>query len=443
MLGASSFGLLEFAGSLLTYFLLLADGGLEVWATREAARGKDVRQLVARIVPLRSLLAAAVFAALLLLLPLFPGYPGLRTLLVLFGLTLFTQAANLKWVFMGREEMTRVAAGLVIAQIVFAVAIFALIRSPESALWVPVLRLAGEAATVAFFWRLFATRHGGRRLAFTLRGARDILGPSLIMGVSHGLALLNYNFDSVLLGFFLGSAAVGWYNAAYKPVTMALAMPLTYFDGLYPVLSRAHVEDPETFRTIVTRSLRLTAIFGLPLGVSGAFLAEPIIGFLFGPAYMNAVPVLRVLSWSAALVILRGTYRRALNAAGQSPLDLRCAGVSAGVNVSLNLVLSPRYGIVGAAAATVVAEVVWLIMASCYFNRRVTRVSLLPLLYQPLAAAGAMGALFLLLPQMFWLARAALGLAVYGGVLLLLGEKEVRVWLQARKALLPISEVGG
>ncbi|HWP45486.1 MAG TPA: oligosaccharide flippase family protein, partial [Blastocatellia bacterium] len=51
VLGAESFGVLELAGSLLTYLLLAADGGLEVWATREAAQNKDVRRLVARIVP--------------------------------------------------------------------------------------------------------------------------------------------------------------------------------------------------------------------------------------------------------------------------------------------------------------------------------------------------------------------------------------------------------
>jgi O-antigen/teichoic acid export membrane protein len=443
VLGTASFGVLEFVGSILTYFLLLADGGLEVWATREAAQGRDIRQLVARIVPLRLLLASAIFAALLVLLPIFPGYPGLRALLILFGLTFFTQAANLKWLFLGREQMRRVAAGLIIAQIIFALAIFGLVRGPESILWVPVLRLAGEVATVAFFWRLFAARLDGEKVAFTLRGTREVLAPALTLGVSHGLALLNYNFDSVLLGFFLGPVAVGLYNAAYKPVTMVLAMPLTYFDGLYPVLSRAHAEDSETFLKLVTRSLRLTAVFCLPLGVTGSFLAEPIIGFLFGPAYASAASVLRVLAWSAVLVILRGTYRRALNAARRSTLDLRCAGVSAAVNVSLNILLIPIYGIVGAAAATVAAEVVWLVMASSYFNRHIKGLRLLSILHQPLAAAAAMVALFLLIEQMFWPARALLGLAVYFGVLLLLGEKEIRVWLQARKTRLPISEVGG
>ena len=43
LLGVTNYGVLEFALAILTYFLLFADGGLELWATREAARGKSPR----------------------------------------------------------------------------------------------------------------------------------------------------------------------------------------------------------------------------------------------------------------------------------------------------------------------------------------------------------------------------------------------------------------
>jgi len=421
VLGVANYGVLEFALSILSYLLLLADGGLELWATREAARGTDMRQLVARIVPLRFLLATGAFGMLLVLLPVFPDYPALQTILVLFGLTLLAQAANLKWVFMGREQMARVAAGLVVAQIVFAVAVFGFVRGPAEVVWVPVLQLAGDLAMAVYFWRLFAAMHGGR-LAFTLRGAGSVLQPALTMGASQVLALMSYNFDSVLLGFFLGQMAVGWYNAAYKPVTVVLAMPFTYFLGLFPVLSRTYTESQEAFREIVVRSLRLMSVFAVPIGVGGTFLAEPIIGFLFGPAYANSVLPLQILAWSAVLVILRFTYRQALNAAGRQELDLRCASAAAGLNLGLNLLLMPRYGIIGAAVATLLSEVLWLTTALYYFYRYVTRLRLLPLLARPVAAAVAMGAFFLLTQPLFWVVRGFVGGLVYFGVLLLLGE---------------------
>ena len=363
--------------------------------------------------------------------------------MILFGLTLFSQALNLKWVFMGQEKMTRVATGLILAQLLFVAPLFFLVRSPEAIIWVPVVRLVGDLAMVIYFAWLFTATHGPLRLSFTLRNAREVVRPALTLGASHGLGLMSYNLDSVLLWIFLGAAAVGFYGAAYKPVTMLLAMPITYFLGLFPALSRAYGESRETFREIVVRSLRLSSMFAVPLGVGGVFLAGPIINLLFGQAYANSVPALQILSWSAVLVILRGTYRQALNAAHKSRLDLRCAGTSVAVNIILNLLLIPRYGIVGAAIATVAAEALWLTMAAYHSHRYVTQVNLLPLLLPPLAAATVMGICLFLSQSLFWVVQALIGVLAYFCVLLLWGDSELRFWLRARKTQPSVSQIGG
>ncbi len=434
VLGVANYGVLEFAVSIVLYFQLLADAGLEIWATRQATQTTDIQQLARRVVPLRMLLSVGAFGALMTLLPVLPDHPRLPHLLLFFGLTLFAQGISLKWVFMGREQMTRVAQGLVLAQVVFTAAVFACVRGPTEMLWVPVLRVAGDFAMTAYFWRLFTTQYGHLQLSFTLRGASVILKPALTMGGALILGTMNYNFDSVLLGLLIGPLAVGWYNAAYKPVTVALAMPVTYFLGLFPALSRTYAENQEAFRDVVGRSLRLTSIFAIPLGVGGTILAEPIIYLLFGADYANAVPPLRILSWAAALAILRGTYKHGLNAAGKQHLDLRCASLATALNVSLNLVLIPSYGIVGAAIATALAEVFWFVMTCHYFNRYVYSMSLLPFLLRPVAAAIAMGTCFGLAQSLIWPVQAGIGVLVYFAVLLLLGEAEVRSWVLIRKA---------
>ncbi len=430
ILGVESYGVLELAVALLFYFQLVADGGLEVWATRQAARKEELRDLVARIVPLRIFFAVIAFAILLAVLPLLPEFPGLRTLVLLFGVDLFVQAVSLKWVYMGRERMARVAVGLVLAQGVFAIAVFALVRSPERLAWVPLLRIAGDTAMAVYFGSLYLAEEGGSIPLFRLRGATAIFRPAFTMGLAKALSIANYNFDSVLLGFLLGPMHVGLYNAAYKPVTVALAMPVTFFLGLFPLLSKNYLEGEEAFRETVRRSARLAAVIALPLGVGGTFLAEPIVHLLFGPAYAPAVPALRVLSWSAVLVVLRGTYRQGLIASGRQGLDLRCAAAAVMVNVSLNLVLIPRHGIVGAAAATVASELLWLMLASYYFDRRVVAARLAPFVVRPAAAAAAMGGFFFMVAgSIVWPAQAVLGALVYLGVLLLLRDPEVSSWL--------------
>jgi O-antigen/teichoic acid export membrane protein len=430
-LGVESYGTLEFALATITYFLVLADGGLELWATRTVAQGQDVRYLVGKVEPLRFLLAGGAFVILLVTLPLFPDYPGLDTLLLLFGLTLFTQAASLKWVFMGRERLSRVGSGLVISQVVFSLIVILLVQDPEDVIWVPILRLIGDLAMIIFFGWLFIQQFPGMWPKLSFLDAREVLRPALMMGASHGLAFMSYNFDTLLLGFMVGATAVGWYSAAYKPITAILAVPVTYFIGLFPTLSRTFNEGRHIFNTIVSRSLHLAVIFALPIGVGGMFLAADIIGFLFGDEYANSVLPLQILSWSAVFVILRGTYRQSLNAAGRQDLDLRCAGAAVALNVGLNVLLIPRFGIVGAAATTVASELLWLSMAMYYFYYRVARVSLFPMLWQPMLAALLMGVFLAFTQPLFWILQGLIAALLYFCVLLLLGENEVRSWMQA------------
>ena len=425
MLGVQAFGVLEFAITIQLYLLLAGDGGLELWATREAARGADLKSLAARVIPLRLLLALVAFATIAGIVAATPAssrFPGIGPLLLLFGLTLFPQAVALKWAFMGSEDMTRVARGLVLAQIAFATAVLLFVRRPEHVLLVPALRLLGDSAMAVYFWALFVKAHGRPSLRFSLGGSGTVLRPAVVLGAGSALGLLSFNFDSLMLGLIRDASAVGWYGAAYKPVTVVLAVPLTYFIGLFPALSRTHRHDAAAFRDIVSNSLRLAALFAVPVAVGGTFLAEPIITLLFGPDYAPAVPALRVLAWAAALVILRGTFRQALNAAERQDLDLRCAMIATGLNILLNLVLIPQYGIVGAAAATVVSEVFWFGAVLAHFHRHVYAVNLLPLLAPPLGAAALMAGGFLLTQPLLWVVQALIGVTVYVAVLLMLGQ---------------------
>jgi len=442
ILGVANFGVLEFAGSVLAYLLLIADCGFEMWGIREAANSNDIPGLAARVVPIRLLLASISFIILLVFLPLFPHYPSLRAVLVIYGLTVFAQAVNLKWVFMGQQQMSGVARGLVIGQVVFAAMVVAFVHNPVALVWVPAFKLLGELVTAAYFARWFARSYGrfapaqvsvqrqdanlGHPLNITLHGAGAMLKPAFTIGFSLAMGLLNYNFDAVLLGFLRGPTVVGWYNAAYKLLLVGLSVALTYFAGLFPALSRLYVENREEFRLLVRRTAELWLVFVVPLVVAGTFLADPVIRFLYGAAYENSAAPFRILLWSAALVMLRWVYMDSLRATGHQALDLRCAITSASLNVALNVLLIPRFGMVGAASATVIADLVWFVMSYYYFRRAVMPGETFPPLAGPLLGGGAMCAVLWFTPSLDWPWRLVLSLVVYLAVQAPFGTLQLR-----------------
>ena len=184
IMGVEHYGVWEFSISVMAYFLLIADLGMEVWATREATKGGDIPALVGKVVPLRLIGATVALGILLAILPLLPEFPQLHTVLVVFGLTLFLQAANLKWVFMGQERMATAGKGLALTQLVFAGGIVVMVRSPNDLIWAPLVKGLGDLAAVSFFGRQFLSTYGLGRINFRLSESSSM--PSRRMKASVG-----------------------------------------------------------------------------------------------------------------------------------------------------------------------------------------------------------------------------------------------------------------
>src|SRR5262245_45710168 len=435
VLGVEDYGTLEFARAALVYVLLFGDLGLELWATRQAARNADLAMLAGRVIPLRALLACVTFLALLGLLAILPTWGRAKTLVLIFAVMLVVQAMSLRWVFMGVRQMRQVALALVLAQSLFLAGTLLTVRGPADLYTVAVVYVLAELAAVGWLLWAFSRYCGGLYFRFTLRGAGAAVWAALPLGAASGLALMSFNFDSLLLGMLQGPVAVGLYGVAYKPVTVLLALPVTYFGGLFPVLSRTWADGPIAFDSVVRRSLLLAAAFAVPVGVGGTFVAAPVIDLLFGARFAAAVPALQILIWSAVLVMLRGTLRQGLNAAGHAIVDLRCAGLATGLNVLLNLAVIPMWGFMGAAVATLASEIVWVTAATSAFKRHVVAVPMWGVLMRPLAAGAVMMVTMVASSSLPWPARLVLGVAVYSVVLFVLGggRAVVGLWAEERQ----------
>lgn len=429
-LGVESYGILEFAISVVAYFQLMADGGLELWATREVARGAAVRQVAAVVVPLRLVLATLAMALLWLALPLLPGYPGLRALLLLYGAVLFAQAVDLKWALLGGEKNRALAAGLVLAQVTFAALVFFFVRSAGALLWVPVARVAGDLSMTC--WYAIKLRRDLREPArgSTAGASWAALAQGWAMGASRALALLSYNFDSLVLGFLLGATAVGLYGAAYRPLAAFLAVSSSYFLALFPVLSRAHRRDLSTFNDLVRASLELTTFVAVPVGICGYFFGPVAIRIIYGSGFEAGIPAIVILACSVALVLIRGTFRQALCAAGAQRLDLLCAALGSASNIALNFTWIPRYGLVGAAWATVASEVVWLVLIVATFKKRLGNPRLLRKLLKPGVAGLLMAGGLWLTVSWAWPARLVSAMAVYLIAYGAMAPATLRSWLK-------------
>src|SRR5919204_217727 len=150
----------------------------------------------------------------------------------------------------------------------------------------------------------------------------------------------------------LGAAAM--YAAAYRATTFAFLPIVSLLNAAYPRFFRAGEGGIEGSRRFARRLARPAIVYSL-LASATLFLAAPLVPHVLGADYAGSVGALR---WLAVLPLVQTAYylpADALTGAGYQRLRSSLQVGAALLNVLLNLWLVPRYSLVGAAVATLVA----------------------------------------------------------------------------------------
>lgn len=363
VLGPGLYGVVAVATGVLLYLTQIADAGVELAGMTDAAGGASRASAVAgRVIAVRLGIAAVVMA---IVWPL--GWWGMAqpdgAVLALSTLALPFTALSVRWIYLGLERPTPVAASRIVADLVGGALTFALVRSATDVRWAPVATAIGLGVGTALLHRglpglgvrLVADGDRARVTALLARGRRLVLFTLL------GLVL--YNVDLLILRVLRGDADAGRYAAAYVLISFCANLMIAYSHTVLPSMARDPSPTPGTASAYGT-GLVVAWLVTLPVAVGGALVAPWLVTLLFGSAYADGAPALQVLVLSVPIAALREMAVAALIARHRESSLLTVNSAAAVVNVGLNVALIPRFGVVGAAWATVLSEIVRLILAA-------------------------------------------------------------------------------
>ncbi len=201
---------------------------------------------------------------------------------------------------------------------------------------------------------------------------RELLAFSAPLIITRMMAHVFMNFDIFMLGALLpnGTEAAGVYNVVY-PLGEFLTISLMAFRFLFlPVISELHAEgDDRTMHRMYQLITKWAAMITLPGFFILVLFPDRVISLTFGAKWLDGAPALVVLSLGFLVHGVAGLNGSALTAIGRTKTIMYDNIVVAVLNVSLNLLLIPPYGFVGAAIATTVSYVVLNVLYSTQLFR--------------------------------------------------------------------------
>lgn len=234
------------------------------------------------------------------------------------------------------------------------------------------------------------------------------------LALSAFLALAYQHVDKLMTTRLLDTAQTGYLTAAFVIIFGVIELlNTTVLIAVYPMMSRY---TGDTFGFIVEKLTFFTLLVSLPLALLLAIFAREITLPLFGPNFAPTAEVLRVLICYAAVAMTVNVVAQAMVVQNRQRRLLLVRASGLGINILLNALLILRLQVIGAALASLAAELLVLALLLPGFRaagwdwRR-----LLPPVLRLLALGAGVALLMLLLGGIHPLLGMAAGLLAYGG----------------------------
>lgn len=265
-------------------------------------------------------------------------------------------------------------------RLLFALGLVALGVGAIGALWGYVISsfLASIVGFVYLYRRVRSFREGSETIEAGLR--RRIAEYAIPITATNTSIVLDKRVDTLLVGFFLSPVAVSYYVLGEQVVRFVIKPMSALSFTISPTFgSQKAAGNISRISRIYEEALMKTLLLYVPASAGLILIADPLIHLMFGSEYSGAVPVLQVLGLYVVLTTVTKISDNGLDYLGRARERAVARGITAVLNVALNIVLIPTMGVVGAAIATVITYTMYTIanlyIAAQEFNLRIGKLA--------------------------------------------------------------------
>lgn len=185
-----------------------------------------------------------------------------------------------------------------------------------------------------------------------------------------GLVIMIYmRTDQLILNFLEGTESVGLYTAAVRISEVWYFIPTILVQSMAPSIAEMKKNGDMQYSGKTYFLFRILSLIAILIAIPMTYLSNDIIKILYGPEYSASGIVLSIHIWSALFVFLGVARGPWLVNENLTKFSLATNGIGAVLNIFLNFVLIPKYGVIGAALGTLVAQIVASYLANGLYNR--------------------------------------------------------------------------
>ncbi|XPV70024.1 MAG: flippase [Halarcobacter sp.] len=362
-LGPEQFGLFSYAQSFVGLFIAISSFGLDNIVVRELLKdGGNKDEIVTTVFILKLIGAFFVLIFLAITVNFTSNDDYTNVLIFIIASAIIFQSFNVIDFYFQSKVLSK--------YIVFANIISLLISSLTKILFIfyefPLIYFAGvvlfDSMILALGYIYFYIKHNKfikiNNLKFNKNTAILLLKDSWPLMLSGLIISIYMKIDQVMIKEILGNEAVGQYSAAVRLSETWYFIPSVIAASLFPAIVSAKKQNEEFYIARLQKLYNFMVWLAIPITLFITFSADWLITILYGHVYREAGGVLVIHIWTSVFVFIGVVFAKYLTIENWTKKSFYRTLYGAIINIILNYILIPIYGIYGAAIATLIAQIV-------------------------------------------------------------------------------------
>ncbi|MBO5340567.1 MAG: flippase [Oscillospiraceae bacterium] len=357
-LGPANYGLINYAASITAFVVPVMQLGLRSTLVQELVNAPEEEGKILGTAVMLNLVSALCCVVGIVSVVSVVNAGEQQTILIcgLYSISLLFQAVEIIQYWFQAKLLSKYPSMAMLASYILVSGYkIWLLAAGKSVCWF-ALSQALDACLISGALLVCYKKTGSRRLEVSAGLGRRMLSKSRYYIVSGLMVNVFQLTDRVMLKVMIGNEVTGYYSAAVACAGISSFVFLAVIDSARPGILRSKMQDQGRFEQSVSDLYSIVLYLSLVQSIAITLLAKYLVPFLYGAAYLQTVPVLRLVVWYTTFAYV-GTVRNIwILAEGKQHLLWRINLFGALTNLVLNLLLIPHWGMMGAAAASLVTQ---------------------------------------------------------------------------------------
>ena len=357
-LGPSNFGSINYAASIVAFFTPIMHLGLTSTIVQELVLApKEEGKILGS-----SLLACGISSIFCVIgvfsFAMIANAGETETIIVcfLYSLVLFAQVFDVLQYWFQAKLLSKYTSLLSLASF-FVVSIYKafLLITNKSIYWFALSNVF-DFLIIAIVSLVLYKRLGGSDFKFSKELIFKMLNKSKYYIISDIMIAIFAQTDRIMLKLMIDEAATGYYSAAVTCAGMTTFVFAAIRDSFRPLIFESKKVSESSFKNNMIRLYSITIYLSVIQSICITLFSKLIIYVLYGAEFMSAVGALKIIAWYTIFSYLGAVRNIWILAENKQRFIWRIDLSGAIANVFLNGLLIPKFGIAGAATASLLTQ---------------------------------------------------------------------------------------